>query len=63
MSAGLLTVKDSDIHSHASESGVLVSEAEASYDRCRIYGNGRAGLVSQNKGRLHRSQVRRSRQL
>lgn len=30
-----------------------MSEAEASYDSCRIYGNGRAGLVSQNKGRLH----------
>jgi len=50
--AGKLTAKHCEIHSHPCESGVLVGEADTVLDGCRIYGNGAAGVVSQQKGNL-----------
>mmetsp|Transcript_2328 Transcript_2328/g.3646 ORF Transcript_2328/g.3646 Transcript_2328/m.3646 type:complete len:220 (-) Transcript_2328:109-768(-) len=49
-SAGRLVAKRCSIHSQHTESGVLVSEAEASLEECSIYGNGITGVVSQQKG-------------
>ena len=50
--AGQLDAYECEIHSHPSESGVLVSEAKAILKRCKIYGNLLAGIVSQQKGNL-----------
>jgi len=50
--AGKLTAAHCDIHSHLSESGVLVTGAETELISCKIYGNKLAGLVSQQKGKL-----------
>jgi hypothetical protein len=44
-SAGPLFAKECDIHSNVKESGVLISEAKAEFQSCRIYGNGAAGIV------------------
>ena len=51
-SAGELTAKNCEIHSHPYESGVLVSEAEATFDGCIFYGNSLSGVVAQDKGML-----------
>jgi hypothetical protein len=40
------------IHSHPCESGVLVSEAKATFDGCNFYGNSLSGVVAQDKGML-----------
>eukprot|EP00978_Attheya_sp_CCMP212_P002103 scaffold4346_cov52-Attheya_sp.AAC.2 len=50
--AGKLTAAHCDIHSHQSESGVLVTGAETELISCKIYGNKLAGVVSQQKGNL-----------
>jgi Right handed beta helix region/MYND finger len=49
-SAGRLTAKQCVIHSNSQESGILVSEAEAVLESCRVYGSGAAGVVAQDKG-------------
>jgi Right handed beta helix region/MYND finger len=51
-SAGRLTAKHCVVHSNSQESGILVSEAEAVLESCRLYGNGAAGVVAQDKGSL-----------
>jgi len=43
-------MKHSEIHSNRNESGALIGEAEASFQYCHIYGNGAAGIVTQQKG-------------
>jgi hypothetical protein len=48
--AGQLTATRCAIHSNTKESGILISEAAALLESCRIYGNAKAGVVSQQKG-------------
>jgi hypothetical protein len=50
--AGSLTAKNSFFHSNQQESGVMVSESEAWFESCWIYGNAMAGVVAQDKGSL-----------
>jgi hypothetical protein len=50
MSAGKLKAKNCWIHFHLRESGVLVSESEADFESCELYGNTLAGIVVQEKG-------------
>lgn len=50
--ASSLTAKNCEIHSHHSESGALVSEARATFNHCKFYGNALCGAVSQEKGEL-----------
>ena len=49
-SAGELKMVHSFIHSNSNESGVLVSESKAYINSCWVYGNGGAGIVTQQKG-------------
>ena len=50
--AGYFEAYKCKIHSHPSESGVLVCEANATLRKCEVYGNGGAGIASQQKGNL-----------
>lgn len=52
MGAGMLDMKGCEIFSQQNESGVLISEAEASLKKCKIYNN-RFGVVAQQKGFVH----------
>jgi tetratricopeptide (TPR) repeat protein len=56
MSAGRLEAKHCWVHSNAQESGALVSEGEADFYCCEFYGNGAAGVVAQQKGRMYLTQ-------
>jgi len=51
-SAGELTAKHCDIHSHPCESGMVVSKAKATFSGCKFYGNYLCGAVTQDKGVL-----------
>jgi Right handed beta helix region/MYND finger len=53
MSAGRLAAKNCWMHSNLEESWILVSEGEADFEACKIYGNGAAGLVSGKRGKLY----------
>jgi hypothetical protein len=48
--AGKVTATRCDMHSNTNESGILISEAAAFLESCRIYGNAAAGAVSQRQG-------------
>lgn len=50
--ASSLTAKNCEIHSHHSESGVLVSETRATFNDCKFYGNALCGAVCQEKGEM-----------
>lgn len=52
--AGHVKVANSDVHSNRFESGTLVEENPdgASFEACRFFGNGHAGIVSQRMGDL-----------
>lgn len=57
MSAGLLTAKNCDIHSNVKESGVLVAEAEAVLESCRVFGEQRSRSSCRRQGRSALYQV------
>jgi len=52
--AGRVSVLDTDVHSNRFESGVMVQENPngACFESCRFFGNGYAGIVVQQGGRL-----------